>query len=223
MKWTLQPVRDFGWIMKTPASAITSCTKNRNGVYHLHIEHEVITGVTPEMLEWWFNNIGGETEYGGVTIKKYLLWHPLDHIHWELRGHCTAAQVGVGSTFHTGEALGRNMDMLLNVTEKVEKLDRQGILLVQRFAGMKVSSLRHQFIAVPGGTRYVSDLRIGADHLLGRCILNPFLHKRVFNAAMCRAWLKHNIEEVGNFEYFLPALYHQHTGKPAATHDTALV
>jgi hypothetical protein len=28
-----------------------------------------------------------------------------------------------------------------------------------------------------------------------------------------RAWLKHNVEEVGNLEFFLPALYAAHAGQ----------
>jgi hypothetical protein len=35
---------------------------------------------------------------------------------------------------------------------------------------------------------------------------------RLFTEAMGRAWLKHNVEEVGNLEFFLPALYAAHVG-----------
>jgi len=28
-----------------------------------------------------------------------------------------------------------------------------------------------------------------------------------------RAWLRHNVEEVGNFEFFLPALYAEETAR----------
>jgi hypothetical protein len=33
-----------------------------------------------------------------------------------------------------------------------------------------------------------------------------------FNAARGNAWLRHNIEEVGLFEHFLPDLYRQEAG-----------
>jgi hypothetical protein len=32
---------------------------------------------------------------------------------------------------------------------------------------------------------------------------------------MSRAWLKHNVEEVGNLEFFLPALYGAHAVRPS--------
>jgi hypothetical protein len=31
--------------------------------------------------------------------------------------------------------------------------------------------------------------------------------KHIFTPAMGQAWFKHNVEEVGNFEFFLPGLY----------------
>ncbi len=174
---------------------------------HLHIEHGIIKGVTPEMLEWWFKNIGGEMEYQGKKYQRYQVWHPLDHIHWGLEKQLPCGQVGVGSKFHIVEALGRNMDMLVDVVETVKKLDCRGIVLESRVAGIRISNLSHQFIAAGGGTRYISDLHIGVDNLFGRYILNPIIRKRIFTKSMGRAWLRHNIEEVGNFEFFLPALY----------------
>jgi hypothetical protein len=39
--------------------------------------------------------------------------------------------------------------------------------------------------------------------------LNRTLGRRLFSEEMGRAWLTHNVEEVGNFQYFLPALYEE--------------
>ncbi len=49
---------------------------------------------------------------------------------------------------------------------------------------------------------------IGRNSLAGRLLLNRgLLPLLVMPEAMGRAWLQHNIEEVGRFEGFLPALY----------------
>ena len=109
--------------MKTLQSAVTAVSRNSNGVVHLHIEHDIIKGVSPAMLEWWFRNIGGDMEYQGGLYKRYHVWHPLDHIHWELKDCRRSGKVGVGSRFHIVEALGRNMDLLIDVVDTVEKLD----------------------------------------------------------------------------------------------------
>jgi hypothetical protein len=37
--------------------------------------------------------------------------------------------------------------------------------------------------------------------------LNPVIHRTVFPEATGRAWLKHNVEEVGLLEYIITPLY----------------
>ncbi|MEZ5185527.1 MAG: hypothetical protein R2720_07255 [Candidatus Nanopelagicales bacterium] len=34
-------------------------TVSRHGAIRVQIDHDDITGVTPEMLQWWFENLGG--------------------------------------------------------------------------------------------------------------------------------------------------------------------
>jgi hypothetical protein len=60
---------------------------------------------------------------------------------------------------------------------------------------------------MPGGTRYDSTLTIGiaVPGLSG--VVNPLIHRTLFPEAMGRAWLKHNIEEVGLLEHIVPRLY----------------
>jgi hypothetical protein len=50
-------------------------------------------------------------------------------------------------------------------------------------------------------------MRVGTRAVPARFVVNPLIRRRVFTEAMGRAWLKHNVEEVGNLEYILPALY----------------
>jgi hypothetical protein len=96
---------------------------------------------------------------------------------------------------------------LIDVQEVVEKLDETGIRLSNRRLGFEVSNLEHTFTPVPGGTLYRSRMTVGAEHPLVRTLLNRYIRSRIFPEDMARAWLKHNIEEVGNFEFFLPELY----------------
>ena len=69
------------------------------------------------------------------------------------------------------------------------------------------SSLEHQFIPVSNGTRYESRLLIGVDSTIGKFFVNPVIRPLFIGYEMAQAWLKHNVEEVGNFEFFLPELY----------------
>jgi hypothetical protein len=50
-------------------------------------------------------------------------------------------------------------------------------------------------------------LRIGIA-VPGLCrVVNPLLHRFVFPETMGRAWLKHNVEEVGLLEHMLPVIW----------------
>jgi hypothetical protein len=96
----------------------------------------------------------------------------------------------------------------VDVVDRVEKLDLTGIQLAQRpFGGAAYSYLEHRWRAVDGGTDYRSQLLVGASSWFGRAVFNRWARPRFFDEEMGWAWLRHNVEEVGNFENFLPALY----------------
>jgi hypothetical protein len=64
----------------------------------------------------------------------------------------------------------------------------------------------YEFAPTESGTLYRNSLTVGASGILGR-LLNPLIRRFMFDEARGHAWIKHNIEEVGNFEAFLPQFY----------------
>ena len=48
----------------------------------MRIRHDVLKGLSPKMLAWWFANIGGDMDVDGQRLNRYLVWHPIDHIKW---------------------------------------------------------------------------------------------------------------------------------------------
>lgn len=206
-KWTLPPERDFGWNMKSLGSAKTSFSIDNNNVFHLTIEHDIIYGVTPKMLCWWFHNIGGEMNYQGKTYPRYLVWHPKDHIHWSLKNKSANEVIAKGSYFKIVEAFDRNLKFLIDSIEFVEKLDETGIRLTRKIGANEVFSLQHDFIKDGNNTIYKSKMVIGTSKLYLSKIFNPYIRPLFFTKEMATAWLKHNVEEVGNFQFFLPELY----------------
>lgn len=213
-RWTLPPERNFGWNMKPLDSAKTNFSIDDNDVFHLTIEHDIIHGVTPKMLFWWFQNIGGEMTYKGKTYPRYLVWHPKDHIHWSLTNKSANKEIGTGSYFRIIEALDRNMNFLVDSVELVEKLDETGIRLIRKIGATEVFSLQHDFIQDENNTIYKSKMIVGTSKKSFGKIFNSFIRPLFFTKEMGVAWLKHNIEEVGNFEFFLPELYYEETRKP---------
>ena len=168
------------------------------------IDHQPLSGVTPDMLLWWFTHLGGTMSYAGRVMPRYLVWHPLDHIHWELARPDRNGGAGEGARFRIVEAFGANPDFYVDTTERVEKLDRTGIRLVRRLAGVPVLQLEHTWSQGRDSTHYVSVLDVGArGHAFTP--VNRFLTERLLPEAMLEAWVKHNIEEVGLLEPLLTA------------------
>jgi uncharacterized membrane protein len=193
--------------LKPVTSARTSQTMLPNGQLLLTIEHDTIRGVSPAMLRWWFEHLGQNMEHQGVSYPRYLLWHPRDHIRWELAAPAPDGGSGPGARFRIVEAFGANPAYYVDSTEEVEKLDQDGITLVRRVLGVEVFRLEHRFGTVPGGASYRSRMVVGAAAGgLGR-VFNTVVRPRVFSDAMGSAWLTHNVEEVGMLEHLLPPLY----------------
>ncbi len=196
---TLYPLRD----LSTAVSTVQELARGRRRVT---IDHQPLAGVTPAMLAWWFQNIGGTMTYGDRVVPNYLAWHPVDHIRWELARPAPAGGAGEGACFRIVEAFQGRPEYYVDTTEAVEKLDDTGIRLVRRIAGVPVLQLSHTWSACPRHSHYVSVLEIGANAAL-LAPANRYLTQRRFPLAMTHAWLRHNIEEVGVLEHILPSAY----------------
>jgi hypothetical protein len=168
------------------------------------IDHRVLAGVTPTMLLDWFTHLGETMSYGGEVIDRYLAWHPIDHIRWELARPAPGGGAAEGARFRIVEAFGARPEFKVDVVDRVEKLDETGIRLVTRVAGIIVFQLEHTWSAGSNGAHYVTVLDVGARAPLFAPI-NRIACKR-FPDDMVHAWIKHNIEEVGQLEYLLPLL-----------------
>jgi hypothetical protein len=177
------------------------------------IDHRPLAGVTPQMLLDWFTHLGGTMCYGGVIIDRYLACHPIDHLRWELASPAPCGGAAEGARFRIVEAFGGRPEFKVDVVDRVEKLDETGIRLVQRLAGVVIFQLEHTWSAGADGVDYVSVMDIGArTNLLAP--VNRVICRR-FSDEMLQAWVKHNIEEVGQLEYLLPQLKSSGEAKPA--------
>jgi hypothetical protein len=203
----LLPPRSVPWSLKPLESAETSLRYDEYARMVMTIRHDVLKGLSPDMLAWWFRNIGGEMELDGQWVNKYLLWHPIDHIKWELIRPARDTNIGPGAVFRIVEAFNADPDLYVDIQDKVIRLDPTGFTLVQRRLGVEVARLNHDFAAVQGGASYFSTLIVGSAAPRVRSILNPLLHRFVFTERMGRAWLKHNVEEVGALEHIVPRIY----------------
>ena len=205
-QWKLLPPRPIDWEMRPVSSAETSVRTLDDGRKELIIRHQELETVTPEMLLWWFHHLEETMEWHGAVVPRYHVWHPIDHIHFSVERRAPDGSVGPGAKWHIVEAFGGNLDFLLDERPNVVRLDTGGITLVGRALGQTLLRLEHSFTPTPLGTRYETLMRVGLSSAFLRPISRALLQRR-FSDAKAEAWLKHNIEEVGNLSHFLPKLY----------------
>jgi len=151
------------------------------------IDHE-LEGVTPEMLNWWWMNMG-DTE-------RYKLWHPADHIsaRWEV----SPQDDPLRSTQVACEKIGGIPTVLrIRVKDPTEILASQtyshamgGCVLDNK--DNPVVFVVHEYESVPDGPlKMRSTFRV------------PARAPKLFREAI----RKHNREEMAQFPVFLPKLY----------------
>lgn len=194
------------WICKPVAGARSGIEILPDGRLRCWIEHDVLKGVTPAMLAWWFKNLEGDVEIDGVRYNRYRVWHPVDHLFAEYARCSPDGSVGVGSVIHLAEMLNGRPEYLVHIYTEIKKLDETGYIHEPRIHGLRLARMDYEFVAVEGGTKYVNSLTFGIEGRLGK-LLNPLIRRFFFDEERGRAWILHNVEEVGNFEFFLPELY----------------
>jgi hypothetical protein len=165
------------------------------------------------MLLDWFTHLGETIFYGGQIIDRYLAWHPIDHIKWELARPAAKGGAAEGARFRMVEAFGGRPEYTIDEIARVEKLDETGIRLVKRITGVPVFQLEHTWSAGADGAHYVTVMDLGVRSPLlapvNRIVCQQFPDEKV------RAWVKHNIEEVGQLEYLLTQLSSSGETEPA--------
>ncbi len=203
----LPPQRSLPWPLKSLESAQTSLSYDEFGRMVMRIQHDILKGISPEMVAWWFGNIGGDMEVNGSRLNKYLVWHPNDHIAWELARPGKDGGASAGAQFRIVEAFGGNPAYYVDVIDTVTRLDATGFTASTYRMGVEIAHLNHDFVSAEGGVQYLSTLTIGSTMPVIAKVFNAVVHRALFREEMGRAWLKHNIEEVGLLEHIIPRLY----------------
>lgn len=202
-------------------SATVRSTDFPYGRRRLTIDHRPLAGVTTAMLYEWFTNLDATMTYGGQTVRRYHAWHPLDHIDWQLAKPSPNGRPGEGARFRIVESFGARPEYTVDVVDDIEKLDETGIRLVTRVGGAIVFQLEHTWSSGPDSAHYVTVLDLGARSWWMTPV-NAVLRRR-FPDDMARAWVKHNIEEVGLLEHLLPEIARQTNRNQRSAHTAATV
>ena len=194
------------WRMR-PLESACSSIEQHGGRTVATIRHAPLRGVTPEMLSWWYRHIPGEMAYAGSTYPRYLVWHPLDHIDYAVTASGQSGEVSRGARLHITEAMQRNMENLLDIHVEVVEMHEGRAVIAKHILGTSLVRLVNEFTASPAGASYVTIMTIGDETVLGNVVLNHVAHRKAFPPRRIGPWMRHHVEEIGNFENFLPDLF----------------
>jgi len=199
-----EPIR-VPWQLKPVSSARAGVETLNDGRKKYWIKHDVLKNVSPRMAAWWFGHMEGDVEIQGQTFPRYRVWHPLDHVYARYVRRAPDGSVGPGVQIALCEYLGRNTAYKIEAVSTIEKLDETGFIHSVIQAGVPIVRMEHVFTETVDGMRDENCLIVPGTPRLGPVarLLAPFF----VPDGKGQAWLKHNIEEMGNLENFLPELY----------------
>ncbi len=203
----IPPPREFGWKLRSLDSAHSEVKTLSTGQLELRIEHAPLPGIEGKMLHWWFQHFTDRwVEVDGALYPAYQIWHPFDHIHVEA---VPEPPLRAGKFLRIDEAFQRDPAYRVKERAYVHRLDEEGIELRIHKLGHPVMCLRHSFKETREGVLYRTRMVLGLEIGLLKPLVNRVIVPRNMDKAKIHAWLRHNVEEVGCFEYFLKALYEQ--------------
>ena len=151
------------------------------------VVHHELEDVTPEMIDWWWDNID--------TTERYNLWHPESHhsFEWE----ATEGEGHTGKTHRVTETIG-DQEMTLRI--RWVEPDSLGVERIYAHANAgcvlddddnPISWVLHEYEATDRGTKMRSTF------ILPAAAPAPFVDDL----------RRHNQEEMGRFPEFLPGLF----------------
>jgi hypothetical protein len=204
----------LGWTLKPVWSADSGIERLPDGRTKFWIRHDVVRRVTPRMLVWWFSHLEGDVRVGRRVFNRYRVWHPHDHVHVSYARRLPDGSVGPGAWIRIKEYLGRDRRHLVDVESEILRLDEGGfthrptvLVLGGRVRVRGLARMEYTFTPTPNGTLYENCLILGSGAWWSTPVMRALVPR-----GHGEAWIRHNVEEVGQFERFLPALYYQETG-----------
>lgn len=164
--------------------------QTEHGGWEIIANHE-IQGVTPEMIDWWWDHID--------TTERYKLWHPGDHhsFAWLIspaNGHVGAVQ-RIEESF--GDVSAPPIEIRWEDSSTATAEYAHVLLASSTMQGVPAADLMHEYEEAPFGTRLRTHFHFppGAPE------------------EFIKALYQHNKEEMCNFSAFLPDLYRSETGR----------
>lgn len=212
-KLEFKPVSSAKWV---------DIERTWTGKVHVRIEHDTVHGCTPEMMRWWFENLGRKTTWDGIgfegpEISFYHLWHHRDHVSVtpltgkHNRGFAAHEKSRITEQFN-------DYNKKINVDVYTERLDDKEFNFIIKKFGFTGVRLNHFYSAENGGSRFYAETIVGLDVFILGWLFNWIVLPFMYSKTTAEQWIVHNVEETGRSESIIPALYTYHKGAGEPKH-----
>lgn len=200
--------REFGWALKTFDDAHATVTHLPDGRTLFEVEHPPVRDVTTEMLQWWYGAYTDLTMIiDGQAVPAFLVSHPKDHISISSTKSDATKPLQPGDMIHIMEAYQRNPKYLLKEDIEVVARDETRFALRARRRGVTVAEMEFRYMDSPEGAVFTNHLTVGVSKGVLKPLVNHVMIPWIYNEDKNYAWVLHSVEEVGNFENFLPDVF----------------
>ncbi len=205
-KLAFKPVSSAKWV---------NAKRRLDGSILVQIEHDNVKGVTPEMMKWWFENLGRTTtwngeDFSGPEISFYHLWHHRDHIAItpltdkpngeKNHGFAVGAMSKIDEQFNDyKDRIGQTMMTIA--------LDEKEFTFNIKLGKLTLGHIAHYYAPAEDGISFYAETKIGSDIPVLKYLINWLFIPFVYNLTSAENWIRHNIEETGRTEDIVPLLY----------------
>lgn len=211
---------EFDWPLRGLEEAETVFTQNRDGRIVLEVHHPVVAGVTAEMVEWWFGVYAHlKVRIDGEVFGAFNLWHSRDHKYLRRADAGWSGPLKPGDCVALSEVYGPRQEYSNKETVQIVRLDRQGFGLRAIRLGLTVADLSYAFEDAPDGLKVSTRLCVGVANGWTKTLINQVFVPLLFDEKKTEAWMLHNVQEVGNWVNFLPALFERRAQGDVITWD----
>lgn len=182
-----------------------------SGKISVRIEHDTVHGCTPQMIRWWFENLGRQTTWDGIgfegpQISFYHLWHHRDHVSvMPLTGKHNKG-FGAHEKSRITEQFNDHHEKI-KVDVFTERLDDEHFNFSVKKFGFTGVRLNHFYSAESDGARFYAETIVGLDVPILGWIFNWLVLPFIYSRKTAEHWIAHNVEETGRSESIIPVLF----------------
>lgn len=192
----------------------TNIKRDWTGKLYIQIEHDSIKGCSPEMMRWWFENLGKTTNWDGVGFDGpeasfYHLWHHKDHV--------AVTPLTKSSSGFSNGGRTRIQEQFNDYCEQIyvdtttDRLDNEEFTFTVRIMGVVICRIFHFYSPDQDGLQFYAETQVGMETPVFGWLFNWIILPFIYSKKTGEHWVRHNIEETGQSEGLIATLYNHYT------------